>query len=163
MRQQQLDCIYDWGKKQKYDRFFVIGDTNIPSGEKFRSENIQADNKFFDAFDQGFTAIGGTYLYRNERNEVVDERMDRLLMNKECKNKTVVEIKYQDVLLKAAEGKKLDKKKMLEKDEDKLTYITLSDHKIMDITICMTDKKWFIKFEFCLLIKFLNLFILVSI
>ena len=65
MRQKQLDCIHDWGKRQNYDRFFVIGDTNMPSGEKFKSENIEADAKFFDAFDQGFTPIGGTYLYKN--------------------------------------------------------------------------------------------------
>lgn len=65
MRQKQLDCIHDWGKRQNYDRFFVIGDTNMPSGEKFKSENIETDAKFFDAFDQGFTPIGGTYLYKN--------------------------------------------------------------------------------------------------
>ncbi len=65
MRQKQLDCIHDWGKRQNYDRFFVIGDTNMPSGEKFKSENIEADAKFFDAFDQGFIPIGGTYLYKN--------------------------------------------------------------------------------------------------
>ena len=113
----------------------------MPSGEKFKSENIQADTKFFDAFDQGFTPIGGTYLYRNERNEIVDERMDRVLMNKECQKKTVVEIQCKDVLLKKSVGKMLDKKRMLEKDEDKLTYITLSDHKFMDITIYMTREK----------------------
>ena len=141
MRLKQLDCIHDWGKRQKYNRFFVIGDTNMPSGEKFKSENIQADTKFFDAFDQGFTPIGGTYLYRNERNEIVDERMDRVLMNKECQKKTVVEIQCKDVLLKKSVGKMLDKKRMLEKDEDKLTYITLSDHKFMDITIYMTREK----------------------
>ena len=54
----------------------------------------------------------------------------------------MVEIQYEDVLLKSCEGKNLDKKKMLEKYENQLTYVTLSDHKIMDITIYMTKKKW---------------------
>jgi hypothetical protein len=68
MRQMQVRCIHDFSKR--FDKFFCIGDTNIPSSEKFKNENIWIKRKFVDAFDVGKSAIGGTYMFRTRANIV---------------------------------------------------------------------------------------------
>jgi hypothetical protein len=80
MRRMQVRCIHDFSKR--FDRFFCIGDTNIPSSEKFKNENIWIKRRFVDAFDVGKSVIGGTYMYRTKANVVKSERMDRVWMKK---------------------------------------------------------------------------------
>lgn len=52
MRRMQISCLYEWGTKQNYHRFFIIGDTNLLTGDTFKKHEGE-DAKFYDSYQQG--------------------------------------------------------------------------------------------------------------
>jgi hypothetical protein len=64
--------------------------------------------------------------------------MDRVWIKKEMKNNTYVQIAFKEVLLESCKNKGFNKKEMMTRDDQKLIYISPSDHEILDISVQFT-------------------------
>ena len=85
MRKEQIECLHDFGSR--YDRFYSIGDTNIPSSIFFEEENREVSTLFRDAEKLLQFESLGTYYYRRRSKKVVSERIDRIwMLHKNFKN-----------------------------------------------------------------------------
>ncbi len=79
IRELQVLCIDNFSLQYKFDRFFCIGDTNIPSiGNK--AENNFVLTKFSDP--EQFSN-NGSYMYLSNYGTIKLQRLDRVWMNHE--------------------------------------------------------------------------------
>ena len=65
-------------------------------------------------------------------------------MKKDMKDNTDVQIAFKEVFLESCKNKGFSKKEMMTLDDEKLIYISPSDHEILDISIQFTKYDWFI-------------------
>lgn len=78
----------------------MIGDTNIGERKIFDEENKYLGERYYDAVNYGHSEVRGTYLFelRNEER-VIEERLDRVMGDKEHASTTSITITYRDFLL----------------------------------------------------------------